>query len=507
MARRPGRARGARGDQASGPARARRGRPRRPPAGSPAPASATTAIAAARQSWQGMPPKPACGLGRMPVGPRPPSRSAVQMIRARPSGPRPWRRPASAPAPAGRTRRRGRRSPVGRACCADAAHGGSLTPIRRFLKPAGVRHSHRQPRGESMSVQVQPGAYKDVVLFLATAGVVVPLFRRWKLSPILGFLGAGVLLGPYGLGVAGQERPVARHADHRQPRGSQPTRRIWGGVPAVHDRAGAQLAAAAHHAPLRLRPGRAAGDPQPGRHRHRRPGAGPAARGGRRHRRGPGAVLHRDRHADPRRAQAPAFAGRAGGLLGAAVPGPGGGADPGDADAAGPARRSADAVSRSAAGLRAGGAGRRRAAGLRPAAAAANAAVRRESQERGTVCRRLPPGGDRGGVGQRAHRPFDGARRLHRRTAAGRDRVPPRGRGDDRAVQGPAAGPVLPVHRHRPEHSPAAVAAVGGAGRRGGPDRRQRRGGVRAGAALPACAGGPPPRPRCCWLAPENLRS
>jgi len=44
------------------------------------------------------------------------------------------------------------------------------------------------------------GDYKDVVLFLATAGVVVPLFRRWRVSPILGFLGAGVLLGPYGLG-------------------------------------------------------------------------------------------------------------------------------------------------------------------------------------------------------------------------------------------------------------------------------------------------------------------
>jgi CPA2 family monovalent cation:H+ antiporter-2 len=51
-----------------------------------------------------------------------------------------------------------------------------------------------------MTPHVQPGAYKDVVLFLATAGVVVPLFRRWKLSPILGFLGAGVLLGPFGLG-------------------------------------------------------------------------------------------------------------------------------------------------------------------------------------------------------------------------------------------------------------------------------------------------------------------
>ncbi|HKP79068.1 MAG TPA: cation:proton antiporter [Phenylobacterium sp.] len=56
-----------------------------------------------------------------------------------------------------------------------------------------------------MEGHVQPGAYKDVVLFLATAGVVVPLFRRWRISPILGFLGAGVLLGPYGLGSLAHE--------------------------------------------------------------------------------------------------------------------------------------------------------------------------------------------------------------------------------------------------------------------------------------------------------------
>ena len=47
---------------------------------------------------------------------------------------------------------------------------------------------------------VAPSDYKDLVLFLATAGIVVPLFKRLKISPILGFLGAGVVLGPYGLG-------------------------------------------------------------------------------------------------------------------------------------------------------------------------------------------------------------------------------------------------------------------------------------------------------------------
>lgn len=42
--------------------------------------------------------------------------------------------------------------------------------------------------------------YKDLVLFLATAGIVAPLFKRLRVNPILGFLLAGVMLGPFGLG-------------------------------------------------------------------------------------------------------------------------------------------------------------------------------------------------------------------------------------------------------------------------------------------------------------------
>ncbi len=44
------------------------------------------------------------------------------------------------------------------------------------------------------------GEYRDLVVFLAAAGVVVPLFNRLRISPVLGFLAAGVLLGPDGLG-------------------------------------------------------------------------------------------------------------------------------------------------------------------------------------------------------------------------------------------------------------------------------------------------------------------
>jgi CPA2 family monovalent cation:H+ antiporter-2 len=51
------------------------------------------------------------------------------------------------------------------------------------------------------------GEYKDLVVFLAAAGVIVPLFNRLKISPVLGFLAAGVLLGPDGLARLSGEAP------------------------------------------------------------------------------------------------------------------------------------------------------------------------------------------------------------------------------------------------------------------------------------------------------------
>lgn len=60
-----------------------------------------------------------------------------------------------------------------------------------------------------MAAAADPAQYKDLVVFLATAAVVVPLFQRFKVSPVLGFLAAGVALGPHGLGgLADQHRWV-----------------------------------------------------------------------------------------------------------------------------------------------------------------------------------------------------------------------------------------------------------------------------------------------------------
>ena len=49
-------------------------------------------------------------------------------------------------------------------------------------------------------VPINLDVYSDVLVVLGTAGVVVPLARRFGLSPVLGYLAAGALLGPLGLG-------------------------------------------------------------------------------------------------------------------------------------------------------------------------------------------------------------------------------------------------------------------------------------------------------------------
>jgi K+:H+ antiporter len=52
--------------------------------------------------------------------------------------------------------------------------------------------------------------YREAMIVLATAAVLVPLGQRFKLSPILGFLFAGAVLGPGGLGALWYSFPVVR---------------------------------------------------------------------------------------------------------------------------------------------------------------------------------------------------------------------------------------------------------------------------------------------------------
>jgi CPA2 family monovalent cation:H+ antiporter-2 len=59
-----------------------------------------------------------------------------------------------------------------------------------------------------MAASFNIDAYSDALVVLATAGIVVPLVRRFGLSPVLGYLGAGAILGPLGLGTFKEQVPA-----------------------------------------------------------------------------------------------------------------------------------------------------------------------------------------------------------------------------------------------------------------------------------------------------------
>ena len=61
-----------------------------------------------------------------------------------------------------------------------------------------------------MVASINIPVYSDALVVLATAGIIVPFAQRWGLSPVLGYLVAGAILGPLGLGSLIDQLPVLR---------------------------------------------------------------------------------------------------------------------------------------------------------------------------------------------------------------------------------------------------------------------------------------------------------
>jgi CPA2 family monovalent cation:H+ antiporter-2 len=59
----------------------------------------------------------------------------------------------------------------------------------------------------SVTSTINMAAYSDALVVLGTAGILVPLLSRLGFSPVLGYLAAGALLGPFGLGSLSQSFP------------------------------------------------------------------------------------------------------------------------------------------------------------------------------------------------------------------------------------------------------------------------------------------------------------
>ena len=65
-------------------------------------------------------------------------------------------------------------------------------------------------------------ALSDALVILGAAGLVIPVFTRFRITPVIGFILIGILVGPYGLGRLVFERPWLYHITISDPEALAP---------------------------------------------------------------------------------------------------------------------------------------------------------------------------------------------------------------------------------------------------------------------------------------------
>ncbi|MEO6092901.1 MAG: cation:proton antiporter [Novosphingobium sp.] len=67
-----------------------------------------------------------------------------------------------------------------------------------------------------------PPVLSDALVILGAAGLVIPVFARVRITPIIGFIFVGLLVGPYGLGRLVAAQPWLYHVTITDPQGLEP---------------------------------------------------------------------------------------------------------------------------------------------------------------------------------------------------------------------------------------------------------------------------------------------
>src|SRR4051812_16375429 len=74
----------------------------------------------------------------------------------------------------------------------------------------------------SMEAGFSTSGYSDALVILGAAGIVIPAFARIRISPIIGFILIGMLVGPYGLGALARNYPRLHFVTISNPHGIEP---------------------------------------------------------------------------------------------------------------------------------------------------------------------------------------------------------------------------------------------------------------------------------------------
>ena len=62
----------------------------------------------------------------------------------------------------------------------------------------------------------------DALVILGAAGIVIPVFHRFRITPVIGFILIGILVGPFGLGRLVPAQPWLFHVTITDPHALEP---------------------------------------------------------------------------------------------------------------------------------------------------------------------------------------------------------------------------------------------------------------------------------------------